>query len=102
MLRVSFLQNLESNELKVELKAKDAALLTEKATYNKAESERQGLLIELARVQKNVADNSQESAAAQKEIDSMNNAIVLASQVCAGLNLRFGLERLKFCLPREQ
>lgn len=64
-----------------DLKTKEAALLSEKQSHARIEAEKQSLLIELGRVQKNLADTSQETAATQKELDSMCNAVSLAGQV---------------------
>lgn len=79
------MQNNEMEELRSEIKAKGVALLAEKVAHSRAEVERQSLLAEVARVQRGIADSNQESAAAQKEIDSMQTAMSLAGKVCPAL-----------------
>lgn len=63
------------------MKAKDSELVSEKTAHSKVESERQALLVEIARVQQGIAASSQENAATQKELDNMCTAISLAGQV---------------------
>ena len=74
-------QNQEVKELQADIRAKDVELLAEKAAHCRVETERQALLVEIARVQRSIAVSSQESAATQKELDNMCAAINVAGQV---------------------
>ena len=75
------MQNQKVGDLQADIKAKDTELLSEKAAHSKVENERQALLAEIARVQRGIADSSQENAATQKELDNMCAAISIAGQV---------------------
>ena len=75
------LQNHKVKELQTDIKAKELELLSEKAGHSKVETERQALLVEIGRVQRNIAMSSEETAATQKELDNMCTAINVAGQV---------------------
>ena len=75
------IQVRQVEDLRADLKAKEAAFAAVKTTQSKTESERQVLLAELARVQRNITESSLENAETQKQMTSMNSAITLAGKV---------------------